>query len=63
MSDYLWENDDITIPIIEKLQRGLELESREYLKPIFKWTKALGIFLLSSLFNPYCNNYYFYLNR
>lgn len=46
MLEYLWEKDDLTIPIIEKLQQGIELETREYLKPIFKWTKALGIFLL-----------------
>jgi hypothetical protein len=38
---YNWEDDPVSASLIEKMQisGSLELDAKEYLRPIFKWTK------------------------
>ena len=38
---YSWEDDPVSATLIEKMQISgvIELEAKEYLRPIFKWTK------------------------
>ena len=38
---YIWEDDPVSATLIEKMQISgvIELEAKEYLRPIFKWTK------------------------
>ena len=39
-----WENDPLTSGIVQQLQSGIKLETREYLRPIFRWNKIGGKF-------------------
>ena len=43
-NSYIWEDDPVSASLIEKMQHSdsLELEAKEYLRPIFKWTKQGG---------------------
>ena len=36
----IWEDDILTKDIINRLKENEVLDSREFLRPIFKWTKA-----------------------
>lgn len=38
---FTWEDDPVSASLIEKMQysSSVELEAKEYLRPIFKWTK------------------------
>ncbi|TYZ67111.1 hypothetical protein PybrP1_006722 [[Pythium] brassicae (nom. inval.)] len=37
--EWRWEDDDFTRDIVEQLQRGEALETRAFLRPIFRWMK------------------------
>ena len=43
-TSHIWEDDPVSASIIEKMQlsSSIELEAKEYLRPIFKWTKQGG---------------------
>ena len=38
---FMWEDDPVSSSIIERIQSSntIELDAKEYLRPIFKWTK------------------------
>ena len=38
---FMWEDDPVSSSIIERMQLSntIELDAKEYLRPIFKWTK------------------------
>lgn len=38
----VWLRDALTAALLERLQSGAVVESREYLKPIFRWMKPAG---------------------
>eukprot|EP01041_Mallomonas_annulata_P004642 gene4642-9210_t len=38
-TEFDWSTDTLSQPIVKKLQDGVLVETREFLKPIFRWTK------------------------
>lgn len=37
-----WTNEYLCASLVERLRAGKRVETREYLRPIFKWCKATG---------------------